>query len=269
MRKILLVFAVLSTLSFTSSPTSLTTYAENHSLITAHRGSSGTAPENTLGAFRQAIEDGAGYAELDVQETKDGVLVVMHDYNVRRTTGINKPIWDIRYKELRRASAGAWFGASYRNEKVPTLEEVLVTAKGRLKLNIELKNNGHGVRLAEQTVDLIEKHHFTDHCTVTSFDAELLRRVKQGNGSIKTGLIVGEKPKDLEGLFRSSDYEVISAAYPLVNKEFMLLAAKYHKEVYVWTVNNEQDMARMMDLGVSSIITNYPERLMGLMKKKI
>lgn len=265
MRKTLMVLPVFLAMALIAPLTTSTMLADNYSQVTAHRGSSEDAPENTLAAFHRAIQDHAGFAELDVQETADGVVMLMHDDNAYRTTGINKNMWEITSNELKNASAGSWFHKDFIDEHVPTLDEVITLAKGHLKLNIEMKNNGHAVQLAQKTVDLIQSHDFVKECTVTSFDAKLLHEVKALNSSIKTGLIVGQKTDGLDELMKSSDYEVISAAHPLVNEDFMRLAEDHHKEVYVWTVNDTRTMRRMLALGVSSIITNQPDKLVKLM----
>lgn len=265
MRKTLMVLPIFLAMALIAPLTTQTMMADNYSQVTAHRGSSGNTPENTLAAFQQAILDHAGYAELDVQESADGVVMVMHDDNANRTTGISKNMWEVTSTELKQASAGSWYHKDFQKERVPTLDEVITLAKGHMKLNIELKNNGHTVDLAKKTVDIIQSHNFVKECTVTSFDKELLRKVKALNNSIKTGLIVGQKTEDLEQLMKSPDYEVISAAYPLVNESFMRLAESHRKEVYVWTVNDTRMMRRMLALGVSSIITNNPDKLVKLM----
>ncbi|KRE90354.1 glycerophosphodiester phosphodiesterase [Paenibacillus sp. Soil766] len=268
MRKTLMVLPIFLAMALISPLTTTSMLALDYNQITAHRGSSEHAPENTLAAFHRAIQDRAGYAELDVQETADGVVMLMHDDNAQRTTGINKNMWEVTSNELKQANAGSWFHKDFRDEHVPTLDEVISLAKGHLKLNIEMKNNGHNVQLAKKTVELIQSHNFIKECTVTSFDAKLLHEVKALNSSIKTGLIVGQKADGLNELMKSSDYEVISAAYPLVNEEFMRQAENHHKEVYVWTVNDTRTMRRMLALGVSSIITNQPDNLVKLMSNK-
>lgn len=249
----------------TSAPVA---HADHSGLITAHRGSSESAPENTLSAMLQAIEDGAGYGELDVQESADGVLFVMHDDSLQRTTGMNKMMWEARSDELKQLGAGAWFGKSFASEKVPTLEQVMQGVKGRLKLNIELKNNGHQKQLVEQTVRLIHDNGFANDCTVTSFDASLLKKVKSIDKQIKTGLIVGKKPDDLNALLDSDAYEVLSVAYPLVDAAFVRAAYEHRKELYVWTVNDPAVMGQMLDYGVSSIITNRPTQLKRLIETR-
>ncbi|KRE52066.1 glycerophosphodiester phosphodiesterase [Paenibacillus sp. Soil724D2] len=265
MLKTLFLFIVILALALTAPFTTTTLLADNYSQITAHRGSSAAAPENTLSAFRQAISDKAGYAELDVQETSDGVVMVMHDDNALRTTGINKNMWEVTSSMLIEASAGSWLSSEFQNERVPTLDEVIGLAKGHLKLNIEMKNNGHGKLLAEKTVDLIQSHGFEKECTVTSFDDKLLHTVKKLNPQIKTGLIVGQKTETIETIMENSDFDVISAAYPLVTESFMKLAVTHQKEVYVWTVNQPAIMKQMLALGVSSIITDHPDQLVEIM----
>ncbi|NOV03513.1 glycerophosphodiester phosphodiesterase [Paenibacillus planticolens] len=264
MVRTLLIFLIIVGLELSTPFASATLLADNYSQVTAHRGSSTKAPENTLSAFRQAIADKAGFAELDVQETLDGVVMLMHDDNARRTTGIDKNMWEVTSSELRAASAGSWFSPKFKNERVPTLDEAIDLAKDRIKLNIELKNNGHVKQLAEKTVDIINAHGFEKQCTVTSFDAGLLHTVRKLNPRIKTGLLIGQKT-DTAALWESQDYDVVSAAYPLINEQFMKEAALHNKEVYAWTVNDEDVMKRMLELGVTSIITNVPDVLIRLM----
>jgi glycerophosphoryl diester phosphodiesterase len=259
---LLLVFLSVALVApFTTTPL----LADNYSQVTAHRGSSAVTPENTLRSFRQAIIDRAGIAELDVQESADGVVMVMHDDKALRTTGINKNMWEVTSSELKEASAGSWFSSEFLDERVPTLDEVIGLAKGHIKLNIEMKNNGHSKLLSEKTVDLIQAHGFEKECTVTSFDAKLLYTVKKLNPQIKTGLIVGQKMENIDAIMESSVYDVISAAYPLVNESFMKLAETHQKEVYVWTVNQPSIMKQMLTLGVSSIITDHPDQLVQVM----
>ncbi|MDQ0876962.1 glycerophosphoryl diester phosphodiesterase [Paenibacillus sp. V4I3] len=265
MFKTLLFLLVFLSVELVAPFTTTPLLADNYSQVTAHRGSSAVTPENTLRSFRQAIIDRAGIAELDVQESADGVVMVMHDDNALRTTGINKYMWEVTSSELKEASAGNWFSSDFLDEHVPTLDEVIGLAKGHIKLNIEMKNNGHSKLLAEKTVDIIQAHSFEKECTVTSFDAKLLYNVKKLNPQIKTGLIVGQNTENIDAIMGSSDYDVISAAYPLVTESFMKLAETHQKEVYVWTVNQPSIMKQMLALGVSSIITDRPEQLVQVM----
>ncbi|WP_426447955.1 glycerophosphodiester phosphodiesterase [Paenibacillus sp. S-38] len=268
MHKTLLLLTLLLTAHLAAVPPAGTTLAESYNQVTAHRGSSSSAPENTLASIRQAIADGSGYAEIDVQETSDGTVMLMHDDSLLRTTGIDKMMWNVTAAELKRASAGAWFNKRFEAERVPTLEEALQAAKGRIRLNIELKSSGHGRRLAEETVRLLQAQNAVRDCTVTSFDVKLLAAIKKLDPRIKTGLIVGEKRSDLESLLSGTAYDVISIAYTLVPDSLVKEAAKHGKEVYVWTVNDPAVMERMLNLSVTSIITNHPEQLVRLIRAR-
>jgi glycerophosphoryl diester phosphodiesterase len=267
MQKFLLIIILLFLCNFATAESVTTSHGNSDSRVMAHRGSSSTAPENTVSSIRRAILDGAGYAEIDLQETADGVVVLMHDHNAHRTTGINKNMWEIQFQELRQASSGAWFSPRFQEEKVPTFEEVVNTAKGNIKLNIELKNNGHQKRLAEKTVEILKQKHFDRDCVVSSFDDRLLKTVKFLDRNIKTALIIGRKPEALEIALKSQDYEAISINFTVIDQDFMKLAKENNKEVFAWTVNDPKAMSDLLHLGVNNIITNYPDRLVQILRK--
>ena len=110
--------------------------------ITAHRGSSNEAPENTMAALRKAVDDLADFAEIDVQETKDGIVVLGHDYTLNRVAGINRSIASFRYDDLSSLDVGSWYSEEYRGENIPTLKEAMEYCKGKINLNIEIKKRG-------------------------------------------------------------------------------------------------------------------------------
>ena len=126
-------------------------------IVTAHRGYSTAAPENTLPAFQLAIDHHSDRAELDVQMTKDGVVMVTHDTSLRRCTGRNANIYDLTFAQVRERDAGRWFSARYAGTQIPTLEEVLDLCKGKIQLNIEIKPNAATPELEAETVRIIRK----------------------------------------------------------------------------------------------------------------
>jgi glycerophosphoryl diester phosphodiesterase len=127
--------------------------------ITAHRGTSVDAPENTLAAFSKAIDDLSDYIELDVQLTKDGAVVVMHDKNAYRTTGVDRNISDMTLEEVKQLDAGSYFGEEFAGEQVPTLKEVLELVNGRVSLNIELKSTSANLdKLTQKVVEMIHDY---------------------------------------------------------------------------------------------------------------
>jgi glycerophosphoryl diester phosphodiesterase len=136
-------------------------------MVIAHRGASSYAPENTLAAFDLALDLGYGHLELDVDLTRDGHIIVMHDETVDRTTNGTEPVRSQTLAELRALDAGAWFGAQFAGERVPTFAEVLERYRGRVHLHTELK--GRAPRLASGTADLVREYGMVEHVTVTSF----------------------------------------------------------------------------------------------------
>ena len=146
-------------------------------IITSHRGYSSAAPENTLPAFQLAIDHGSDRAELDVQMTKDGVVMVTHDTSLRRCTGRSANIYDLTYDEVRKLDAGRWFDARFSKTQIPTLEEVLDLCKGRIQLNIETKPSAATPDLEAETVRIIHEKGFENDCVITSQSYETLCRV--------------------------------------------------------------------------------------------
>jgi len=227
--------------------------------ITAHRGASGNFPENTLVAMKMAIEDGADYAELDVQESADGVLVLYHDKNLQRTSGVNRNIWEMPYDSLLKLEAGNWFDPNFNGEPIPRLIDVIHAVKGKMKLNIELKMNGHQKQLTKKVVQMVEENDFISDCILTSFDLQAIDKVKELNKEIKAGYILGKMPKDKD-VYRS-DLDLISVSGKLINKDLIEKARKHNLEVHVWTINEKENMRQLIDLGVDNIITDYPAQL--------
>lgn len=231
--------------------------------IVAHRGASGYAPENTLASMKKAIEMKSDMSELDVQETADGEIILLHDKSLKRTTGVDKNIWEMSYAELNGLDAGSWYSADYKNEPIPTLKEVIKLVNGKMKLNIELKANKHEKKLAERSLKIVEDNNFLDQVVFTSFKFDEIRKIRELNKHAKVGYIFGRLPKDVDVF--AEDVHILSVNYKTVDEKFMKMANASGKEVAAWTVNKKEDMERMINLGVSEIITNYPDRLAELL----
>jgi glycerophosphoryl diester phosphodiesterase len=239
-------------------------FAQSRLLVTAHRGASGHAPENTLSSIQTAINMNADIAEIDVQETADGEIILLHDGSLKRTTGLDTNIWQLNYQDISELDAGSWFHKKFEGEKIPKLSDIIDTIKGKIKLNIELKTNKHEKELAERTVEVVKQKNFQDECFFTSFDYNQIRRVKEMDSTLKAGLIFSKIP-DSPDIF-TSDFEILSVHYSLVDRAFIDKAYENKKEVHVWTVNSEDEMQRLINLGVTSIITDYPDRLKRILK---
>ena len=152
--------------------------------IMAHRGSSKAAPENTIAAFKRAIDDGADWIELDVQETADGSVVVLHDSDFMKTAGNKLKIWDASRQDLKDIDIGSWFGPEFAAERVPTLAEVLRICKGRIGVNIELKYYGHEEALEERVVKVVEESGMETEVMVMSLKLDGVRAYEKTSSSM-------------------------------------------------------------------------------------
>jgi len=224
---------------------------------TAHRGHSHAAPENTLAAIRKAIESGADYAEVDVQQTADGVVVLLHDRDLKRVAADPRRIGEIPYDEVRKLDVGSWFDPSFAGERVPTLAEAINLSRGRIKLNIELKFYGPDRRLGRDVAQLVREQDFESDCLVTSFNYDVLQEIKQQDSQMRTGLIIAHALGDVSRL----EVEVLSVRADWLSDEVLRAAHRLGKEVHVWTVNDARRMAQLMKRGVDNIITDDPDLL--------
>jgi glycerophosphoryl diester phosphodiesterase len=223
--------------------------------VTAHRGHARAAPENTLSAIRKAIEVGADYAEVDVQQTADGTVVLLHDRDLKRVAGDSRRLDELSDAEVRKLDVGSWFSPAFAGERVPTLVEAIDLCRGRIKMNIELKLFGPDRRLAGEVARLVHEGRFEADCLITSFDYDALRELKRHNPRLRTGLIVAHALGDVSRL----EVDALSVRADFLSAELMRAARRHGREVHVWTVNDPRQMTRLMMRGVDNIITSSPD----------
>lgn len=223
--------------------------------ITAHRGSSKTAPENTLAALEAAVEEMADWAEIDVQETLDGVVVLCHDWDLKRICKVDRRLSQMTWEELKTLDGGAWFSAEYAGERIPCLREAMEYAKGKIKLNIEMKYSGTDSELPEKVQRLVEEYEMEEQCILTCTSLEYLQRVKESNPQIRTGHIV---PATYGNYDMNESVDVISIRSGFVSESFIRRAHESGKAVHSWTVNDKKELERMRVLGVDNVITDVP-----------
>jgi glycerophosphoryl diester phosphodiesterase len=223
----------------------------------AHRGASGSFPENTLSAFKAAIDAGADMCELDVQMTRDGVAVVIHDETVDRTTNGKGAVAAMRFVELKRLDAGAKFAKRFAGERIPTLEEVLAAVKGRCALNIELKADG----VESEVCKLVREYSALGTAIVSSFDWDSLARAHQIEPALRIGVLAEEKPELMLSQAIAMDAFAVHPRFDLATAELCASAHGNGLRVYTWTVDAAEAMRALIRNGVDGIMTNYPERL--------
>jgi glycerophosphoryl diester phosphodiesterase len=222
--------------------------------VTAHRAGALRAPENTLAALRLAIAEGADFAEIDVQETADGALVVLHDQDLRRVAGVPKNVWELTLAEVQALDVGKSFGPAFRGERVATLAAFIEAARGRIKLNIELKYNGHDERLAERVVTLLHERDFVGQCVISSLSTAGLAEVRHLDPRLRIGYIVAKSVGDVTRL----DVDFLSVRQGEITPGLMRLAERRGLPVHAWTVDRREDMVRLLCLGVENLITDDP-----------
>jgi glycerophosphoryl diester phosphodiesterase len=223
--------------------------------ITAHRGHARAAPENTLSAMRKAIESGADYAEMDVQLTADGKVVLLHDRDLKRVADVSRRLDEMTYAEVRRLDVGRWFDPAFAGERVPTLAEVVDLCRGKIRLNIELKLFGPDRRLARRVADMVRERDFEAECLVTSLEYDALLEAKRHNPRLRTGLIVAHALGSPTGL----DVDALSVRADFLSDQLLATAHRLGKEVHVWTVNDPAQMTRQIKRGVDNLITSDPD----------
>lgn len=246
----------------------------------AHRGASAYAPENTLAAFKLAKAKHADMFELDVQETKDHELVVMHDTTLARTTDVEdvypdrKPwkVADFTLAEIQKLDAGSWFAAKYKGERVPTLPQVLAAMRGvGLGMLLEIKSPALYPGIEERIAAALKRSPSwlrydpaERRLVVQSFDWDSVRRFHSVLPQVPTGLIGTPKAGDLPELAGYADQ---------INPTFSDLTASYVQKVHAsrmdvltWTLNDRGDMEKAVRLGVDGIITNEPDVLRSVLQ---
>ena len=232
--------------------------------ITAHRGASHVAPENTMAAFGAALAAGADFVELDVQRTRDGAIVVLHDGDFMRMGGDPRKVSQVTAAEVATIDIGSRYDAKFAGERAPMLADVIALARGHMKINVELKYNVPDPGLAPAVIDLLRQQRFIDQVVITSLDYAALKQVKSLEPRLSTGHIVTAAVGDVAKT--RADFVSLNSAQ--ATTALLRRAHAAHKQVHVWTVDKPEVMQRMIERGVDNIITNEPALLRRVMQDR-
>jgi glycerophosphoryl diester phosphodiesterase len=244
--------------------------------VVGHRGASGYAPETTIASYRMAIQMGADYVETDVHRSRDGVFVAIHDADVGRTTNGKGFVADHTLAELKALDAGSWFNnvfpekarPEYIGLRVPALQEVMdVVQEGSAGLFIEIKDpERYQPDLESALLALIRSSPMENRTRVLSFSADSLRKIKELDASVPTVFLVA-KPNENPV---QATLEIPANELGILHTQLTAaLVEEAHRSgivISVWTVDHPEDMKRMIALGVDRITTNYPDRLIRLLR---
>lgn len=224
--------------------------------IVAHRGGTIFAPENTMAALDKAIDVKADMVEIDVQQLKDGTLILLHDDDFKRITGHNKKVWEVEYSEVQNYDAGSWFGPEFAGEPVAKLEDILQRAKGKIQVMIELKLTGHEDNLVPQVMELIQKYDMIDQCNIGSLNLDILKEVKDIQPKMETVYIT---PLIFSGQYDINFVDGFSVETTSISREMVSIMHLQGKNVYGWTANSEETINKNLQCQVDGIVTDNPE----------
>jgi glycerophosphoryl diester phosphodiesterase len=233
-------------------------------LVIAHRGASAAAPENTMAAFRLGADLGADFVELDVQESADGEVVVVHDSDLMKAGGSPLKIWQAPAAALRAVDIGSRKGPQFADERVPTLAEVFKQLKGRVRVVVELKSYGHAQRLEERVVEIVEAAGVADDTIFMSLDHGMVRRLKELRPAWRVGVLVAKAVGDATAL--DADFLAVQAS--MATRAFVRRAHRAGRDVYVWTVNDPAWMFASMANGVDGLITDVPDVARNVIERR-
>ncbi len=243
-------------------------------VVIAHRGASAYYPENTMPAFRGAVEMKAEMIELDVMMSRDGIPVVFHDAGLDDHTDGEGRLKDFTLRELKKLDAGSWFDAEFAGVKIPTLDEVLSYAKGKIAVNIEIKTEavGDSIRggVEEACLELVRKHGMEDHVIFSSFDYRAVSHLKTLAPEIPAALLFNKKQS--EGVLPSElvakyGADAFNCSFKELNKKRLGDLRQHAIPVFVYTVDNPKRMRKLIDKKVTGIFTNKPDLLWDVVRE--
>ena len=241
-------------------------------IVIAHRGAAGEAPENTLASFKLALEQNCDAIELDVHLSADDRVIVCHDDKIDRTTNGSGYIREMTLDQLKRYDAGSWFGEKYEGERLPLLEEVLDLIPSHIMINIEIKNTTMTYDGIEQKVyDILVNKHRVNQVVISSFNHQSLYEIKELDNNIKIGLLYSHKfVSDEEYVKLFGDRKVYSMhpSHKILNKHVITNLRDEKLEVYPYTINDETLATKLVESGVTGLITDFPGKMYKLVYQK-
>jgi glycerophosphoryl diester phosphodiesterase len=231
----------------------------------AHRGAAGYAPENTIAGFDLAVDMKADYIEIDVQRSKDGELVVIHDTTVDRTTDGTGKVGDLTLQQLQRLDAGSWKGDSFAGESIPTFEEILERYHGKVGILIELKAPELYPGIEEQVAEALKERNLdqpqNEKIIIQSFNFQSMKKMDQLLPKVPIGVLTSNRTHTTpEALKEFSTYaEWFNPSYGIVTEEVVDKVHGLDMQIGSWTVRSQEAADFLFDMNVDAIITDYPD----------
>lgn len=231
----------------------------------AHRGATGYAPENTIAAFDLAVEMKADYIEIDVQRSKDGELVLIHDTTVDRTTDGTGKVGDLTFEQLRSLDAGSWFGEQFAGEKIPTFDEILDRYHGKVGILVEMKAPELYPGIEEQVAEELKERNLdkpqNEKIIIQSFNFDSMKKMDKLLPKVPIGVLTSNRahttPEALQEFSTYADW--FNPSYGIVTKELVNQVHSLGMQIGSWTVRSQEAADFLFEMGVDAIITDYPD----------
>jgi glycerophosphoryl diester phosphodiesterase len=237
---------------------------DDQSEVIAHRGASSAAPENTMAAIEEALAQGTDWVEIDVQESADGVIVVIHDRDLKKVGGVDMNVHNSTLEQLQSVDIGSWFAAEFSDQRIPTLEQILLACKGKAKVVIELKYYGHEQQLEQRVAEVVEATGMSQDVVAMSLSYEGISRMRALRPDWRVGLLTSVSAGNLDGL--DLDFYAINAGF--ANGRFVRSAHRAKRKVMVWTINDVVGTSKMMSRRVDGIITDNPGLVRSVLEQR-
>lgn len=261
------IWLLLSPAVFSSSSN---IFSKRSVTSTGHRGAAGYAPENTLASIRKAMDLNVDRIEIDIHQTKDSIVVVIHDDSVDRTSNGTGLVSDLSFEEIRKLDVGSKFSKEFKGEKIPNLEEVLQLVDGTFELIIEFKDgNDHYPKIEEHVIELLHKYNVVDQCIIHSFNTQVLERMHEKLPTVRLHKLFIVQLR-FTPFYIASGIEIFDPEdYPYIeeysvneyfgNTNTIKNLKRLGKKVNIWTVNDQKIVNAYKHLGVDGIISDYPD----------
>ncbi|MDF1617185.1 glycerophosphoryl diester phosphodiesterase membrane domain-containing protein [Petrocella sp. FN5] len=233
--------------------------------VAAHRGKIGNSPENSLSAIALALDLGVDVIELDVQLTKDYVVVLHHDLNLRKMAGISKRVSEMTYSELLELDIGSGISIDYMNERIPRLEDVITFIDGRALILIDIKAYGYEAEMAKLIVEILEEKNAVEASYIQSFNYKVLSEIRLLNSDIRIGQIMYYAIGNLDLL----DVDFYTVQKDMLSQEFAKKARQMDRGIWVWTLNREAEIKKALQFDIDGIITANAELVQEILGSNV
>lgn len=243
-------------------------YSNEH-IVVGHRGSSGDAPENTIASFSKAIDDCADMIEADIQMSRDGQIMVIHDKTLERTTNGSGLVKDFTLDELKKYDAGGWFDKRYEGERIPTLDELIELIKGKAYLNIEIKSkeNDHTTEIIDKVIEIVEKHDYTNATLFASFNYEYLKYIKTISSDYRCAAVkIPQLDTTPSEISQETGCEGFICSVGELNDEIVADSEQNGIIIGVYSVDSDEELAEALRFNVKALATNFPAKIIASLK---